>query len=252
MPGKLSFAVPLMATTSRQKLSRKALKQPDEFVTTLDRIGDLIVDNLARVIIGVLVLVALVAIGFGVSVYSEHKQRLLSEEFYRAINALNDKDYASAERQFSALARNYSGRSLGRLASFYLASAYLAQEQPAKARDALQVYLAQGRDSLFRQMALTQLGVAQEDLGAYREAHAAYAEAAQSSGPDKARAQIGVARTLALMGSRQGAIDAYQKFLKEHPFSEQRVEVIEALAQMGAPPEPPPPAGSAAKGAATN
>ena len=227
-----------MAISSHRKVSRKALRQPDEFVSTLDRIGDLVAANLARVIIGAVALVAAIAAIFAVSFYSQHRQRIASEQFYRAINALSDKDYKSAQQGFSVLARDDAGRTLGHLASFYLATTYLAQNQTSKARDALQNYLAEGDNRLFRQMALTQLGVTDEDLGDYHGARAAYMEAAQLNGPEKARAQIGAARTLTLIGDHQGAIAAYQQFLRENPFTQQRDEVIEALAQMGAPPEP--------------
>jgi tetratricopeptide (TPR) repeat protein len=227
-----------MAVSSHRRVSRKALKQPDEFVSALDWIGDLVSQNLARVIIGAVALVAAVAVAFVASFYSQYRQRIASEQFYRAINALSDRDYQTAQQGFSVLARNDSRRTLGDLARFYLATVYLAQNQASKARDALQDYLAEGPSNLFRQMALTQLGVADEDLRDYRGARAAYVEAAQLNGPEKARAQIGAARTLALMGDRADAIAAYQQFLRDNPFAQQRTEVIEALAQIGAPPEP--------------
>jgi tetratricopeptide (TPR) repeat protein len=230
-----------MAVTSHRRVTRKALRRPDEFVTTLDRIGEFVEQNLTRVIIGAAGLAAAIAIALIGSFYSEHRQRIVSERFYQAINALSDNDYHTAERRFSRLARKDSSVPLGRLAQFYLATGYLAQNQPAKARDALQNYLAGGGSELFRQMALTQLGVSNEDLGYYRDAHAAYVQAAQLNGPEKERARIGAARTLALAGNRQGAIAAYQQFLRENPFTQQRAEVIEALAQMGAPPGPPIP-----------
>ena len=231
-----------MATNAHRKLSRKTLKQPDEFVTTLDRIGDFLANNLLRLIFAAAALVGVIAIAAALSLYSQHQQRVISDQFYNALNALGDKNYKTAEQGFSALAGGSSGYPLGRLARFYLATAYLAQNQPARARDELRAYLADDSNDLFRPMVLTQLGVAYEDLGDYRNAHAAYTEAAQSRGPASSRAQLGAARTLALMGDRAGAIAVYREFLKENPYSEQTAEVIEALAQMGAAPEPAVPA----------
>ena len=226
-----------MAVSSHRRVSRKALKQPDEFVSTVDLIGDWIARNLSRVVFSAAVVIVAIAVGLVVSLYSQHRQRVVSEQFYRAINAFSDKDYATAERTFSKLARHDSGRALGHLAEFYLASTYLAQSQPAKAREALRNYLAGGGNRLFRQMALMQLGIANENLGDYRDAHASYVKAAQLNGPETARAQIGAARTLARLGDRQGAIAAYQQFLRTNPFSQQRAEVAETLAQMGVAPE---------------
>jgi predicted negative regulator of RcsB-dependent stress response len=228
-----------MAVTSHRKISRKALKQPDEFVSTLEQIGDFIAANFARVIIGTIALVLIIVTVFLGSLYSQNRKRIASEQFYHAINSLSDKDYKSAQQGFSTLVQNDSGRTLGRLAHFYLATTYLAQNQASKARGILQKYVAKGDDGWFQQMALTQLGIANEDLGDYRDAHFAYVKAAQLNGPDKARAEIGAARTLALIGDRQGAITAYQQFLRDNPYAQQRAEVIEALAQMGAPPQLP-------------
>jgi predicted negative regulator of RcsB-dependent stress response len=228
-----------MAVSSHRKVSRKTLKQPDEFLTTFDWIAEFVARNLARVIFGAAAIVAVIAVVSVLSFYLQYRQTIASQHFYRAINALSGKDYKTAEQGFSSLARSDSGRTLGRLARFYLATTYLTQNQTSKARESLRRYLAGRTDRLFRQMALTQLGVAEEDLGDYRGANGAYVEAAQLSGPEKIRAQIGAARTLALIGDRQRAIAAYQRFLEENPFAEQRGEVIEALALMGAPPEPP-------------
>jgi predicted negative regulator of RcsB-dependent stress response len=228
-----------MAVTSHRKISRKALKQPDEFVSTLEWIGDFITANLVPVIIGTIVVIVVIVAAFVGSFYLQHRQRIASEQFYRTINALSDKNYKSAQQGFGKLARNDPGHTLGHLANFYLAATYLAQNQPAAARSALQKYLAKsGGDRWFRQMAITQLGVANEELGDYHDAHSAYAKAAQLNGPEQMRAEIGAARTLGLTGDRQGAIAAYQQSLRENPFAQQRAEVIEALAQMGASPQP--------------
>jgi predicted negative regulator of RcsB-dependent stress response len=227
-----------MAVPSHRKVSRKALRQPDEFITTFDWISDWAEHNLTRVIIGAAVLVVVTAIAFLFSFYSQNRQRIASERFYQAITALNDKDYQLAAKGFSTLAEKESGSTLGHLARFYLANTYLALNQPSKASEALRDYLSYNGNPLFRQMALTQLGVANEDLGDYRDAHSAYLEAAQLNGPEKARAQISAARILARLGDRKGAVAAYQQFLRENPFAQQRAEVVEALAQMSAPLEP--------------
>jgi predicted negative regulator of RcsB-dependent stress response len=222
-----------MAATSHRKLSRKELRRPDEFVSTLDQISEFVANNLTSVIVGAMAMVAVVAVGFGVSFYSQHQRRIASEQFYSGITALRDKDYKSAAQDFGALTETGARGELTHLAHFYMAMTYLSQHQTAKARDELRAYLSKGTDGAFRQLAFAQLGVTDEDLGDYREAHAAYADAAQLPGPEKAGAEVSVARTLALLGDRNGAVAAYQRFLKENPFAPQRSEVVEALAQMG-------------------
>jgi len=224
-----------MAAPSHRKLSRKELRQPDEFVSALERASEFAADNLPRIIAAVAALVVVIGIGAGYSFYRQHQQLLASDQFYRGINALSDKDYAAAAQNLSALAANSPRSNLGHLAHLYLATTYLAQHQPAKARAELNAFLTHSRQDQFRQLAFVQLGVSDEMLGDYRDAHGAYAQAARLPGPQKANAQLSSARTLALMGDRKEAIAAYQRFLQENPYDEQSPVVVEALAQMGVP-----------------
>jgi predicted negative regulator of RcsB-dependent stress response len=231
--------------TSHYKIRVKDLKQPDEFITTVDRIGNYLVNNLARVIIGAVALVAVTAVIFGYSFYRSHQDRVAADHFYEALTALNHKDYKTAEEGFEALAQSGSGK-LARLAPLYLASAYLAENKAAQARDALESYIAGSNHNEFKNLALVQLGVADENLGDFKKAHDAYAQAADIAGPAKASAQLGVARMLLKTGDKTGAITAWRNFLAENPFSPERTDVVASLAALGAAPSNP----TAALGAA--
>jgi predicted negative regulator of RcsB-dependent stress response len=228
-----------MATT-HTRLTRKELKRPDEFVTLVDWVALFFRKNLNRVILAAVATVVVFVIVFGLYFYSQHQSRLAAEAFYDAVGALEHKDYKAAELGFSRLVEEHPHTNLGRLARFYQANAYLAENQPAKARNALQAYLASGAQRLFRQLALTQLGVADEDLGQYRSARDAYLEAVALDGPQKVRARLGAARAQVRMGDKQGAIAAYRRFLDENPYARERADVTEALVQLGAPPEVQP------------
>jgi predicted TPR repeat methyltransferase len=72
-------------------------------------------------------------------------------------------------------------------------------------------------------------------MGDWKKAAGAYQQAAADPGPEQARAELGVARMLAKSGDKQGAIAAYRGFLNAHPFAQQRQDVIESLAMLGAP-----------------
>jgi predicted negative regulator of RcsB-dependent stress response len=219
--------------TPRYRLDRKELKQPDEFITFLDQAGDFITNNLARLVIGAVAVVAVVVIFYAFSFYQEHQRELASSRFYDAITALDHQDYKSAARDFDALASDNPHQSLGQLSRLYLASTYMAQNKDKQARIQLESYLADSNQPVYRGMALMQLGAADENLGDFKAAHDAYAQAADIAGPDKARAQIGVARTLIKQGDTKGGIDAYRQFLTDNPFSGERNYVVEALASMG-------------------
>ena len=121
------------------------------------------------------------------------------------------------------------------LARFYVASAYIADGDLPDARDSLVAFLAEERDPLFRSLALTNLAVVYERMADWKKAAGAYQQAAADPGPEQARAELGVARMLAKSGDKQGAIAAYRGFLNAHPFAQQRQDVMESLALLGAP-----------------
>ncbi|MGH7916312.1 MAG: tetratricopeptide repeat protein, partial [Candidatus Binataceae bacterium] len=163
--------------------------------------------------------------------------------FYQGLTALEHKDYKSAENDFHSLAKKRPNHQLGRLAQFYLGNTYLADGKAAQARDALKAYLSTAAHPVFENLARTQLGVAYEELGDFKLAQKSYSEAAQIPGPRQTQAELSNARMLLKIGNKQGAIDAYQKFLKSNPFSRERTEVVDDLAQLGvaAPKTPPSP-----------
>jgi len=235
-------------TTHRKKLSQKELRAPDEFTTFVDNARDFFVNNLTQVIVSTAVVVVVGAIVIGVYYYERHRDALASTRFYDAITALNAGQNKQAETQFKLLADEEPGRRLGRLARFYVASAYLADGDLPAARDSLVAFLAEERDPLFRSLALTNLAVVYERMADWKKAAGAYQQAAADPGPEQARAELGVARMLAKSGDKQGAIAAYRAFLDAHPFAQQRQDVVESLALLGAPAEIPPPPSAAAGG----
>jgi predicted negative regulator of RcsB-dependent stress response len=222
---------------THRKLRRKELRQPDEFITFFENLRSFLLDNIVQVIIGACAAIALAAIGVGVYFYTQYQDRLVADQFYEAITALDHKEYKTAETDFSKLAEDHPHASLGRLARFYLAGCYMAEKDPAKARDALNQYLAGDDRPTFKSLALLQLGVAYEDLGQFQQAHQTYSEAAKLPGPQKMRAELAVARMLVREGHKDAAIEAYRQFLKENPFAEERTDVFIALAELGVQPE---------------
>jgi tetratricopeptide (TPR) repeat protein len=233
-----------MATTRthHKKISRKELKQPDEFFTFIGEARDFLLDNLRQVIISAAIVLAAALLAIGVYIYERHLDNLAGDQFYAAMSALNQKNYKQAEAGFEKLAQSEPGREVGKLSRFYLGSAYFESGDLNKARDTLVAYLAESRDPVFTNLALTDLAVVYERLGEFKKAEGAYSQAASVPGPEQTRAQLGVARMILKQGDLATAIKAYQTFLQEHPFSQDRQTVVETLAQLGAGPSGGPPA----------
>jgi predicted negative regulator of RcsB-dependent stress response len=227
-------------TTHRRKITQKELKAPDEFTTLIESAREFLFANLTQVLISAGVVVAIGAIVISVYYYERYRDNLVSADFYTAITALNAGHSKEAEAQFKKLADDEPGRRLGRLARFYLASAYLGDSDLPNARDALIAFLAEEHDPIFTSLALTNLAVVYERMGDWHKAGGAYQQAASVPGPEQARAELGVARMLAKSGDKSQAIAAYRGFLTAHPFAAQRQDVMESLALLGAPAEPAP------------
>jgi predicted negative regulator of RcsB-dependent stress response len=226
-------------TTHRRKITQKELKAPDELTTLVDSARDFILGNLTQVLISAGVVVAIGAIVIGVYYYERHRDNLASAQFYAAITTLNAGHNKEAEAQFKKLADEEPGRRLGRLARFYMAAAYLSDSDLPNARDVLVAFLAEEHDPIFTSLALTDLAVVYERMGDWHKAAGAYQQAASVPGPEQVRAELGVARMLAKSGDKSQAIAAYRGFLTAHPFAAQRQDVMESLALLGAPAEPP-------------
>lgn len=225
-----------MATTRthHKKISRKELKQPDEFFTFLEQSRTFISDNLTQVITSAAIVLAAALLAIGIYTYERHRDAVAGDRFYSAMAELTNKHYPQAESAFEKLAEDEPGRRVGKLARFYLASAYLEDGKPEKARDTLIEFLSSSHDPAFTNLALDELGVVYERLGDYKKAEGAYSQAASVPGPIQFDAQLAVARMMLRQGNKAGAIKIYQSYLQEHPFSQDRATVVEALAQLGA------------------
>lgn len=224
-----------MASTHR-KLSRKELKRPDEFTTLVEAGQQYLTTHVGEILAGAAVIAAAIAVVVAIRFYQQHRAATAANQFYQAFSALDTKDYKGAEQSFLRLAHDAPGLQVGRLARFYLGTCYLEQNQLAPARDAFHDYLAGEHDPMFGSLAMVNLGVVYERLGKLDQAESSYRQAAGTPGPEQLRAELAVARILALEGKSQAAIDEYRRFLNEHPFAPEREEAMEAMAELGASP----------------
>lgn len=233
------------SSTQHRRITRKELKQPDEFESLLDNIGKFVLDNMQQVLISVGIVAAAGLIALGVYYYEGHRDAIAGDEFYSALDLLKANNYKGAEAGFAKLAEEEPGRRLGRLARFYLGNAYLGENDLPKARDTFAQFITEEHDPLYQNLALSNLGVVYERMGDYRKAAGAYGQAAGVPGPEQQRAELNVARMLAQAGDKQGAVAAYRGFLAAHPYSQQRSDVMESLAELGVSADAAPASGAA-------
>src|ERR1700749_2548254 len=94
----------MVSISQNRRISRKELRQPDEFQSFVDAAGNFVADNLLRVILGIGGLVTLLLIIVGISAYFGRQRSVIAESFYQATSALDHKDYKTAATAFALIA----------------------------------------------------------------------------------------------------------------------------------------------------
>lgn len=236
--------------STHRKISRKELKAPSEFQNIFESAQEFLLANLRQVIISAVIIVIAAGIAIGTYSYERRRDRLAGEAFYGALTALTAKQYKTAEDQFAKLAAAEPDRRIGKLARLYLAQSYAGEGDFLKARDALIAFVADYHDPEFSSLALMDLGVVYEKMGDLAKAQGAYQQAAGVPGPEQISAELAFARLQAEQGNKAGAIQTYRAFLALRPYAQQREEVLESLAMLGATarPESAEPPGTTAAG----
>lgn len=230
------------------KYSRKDLKAPDEFLSTLTRITSWVKENRSLAIGGALAVVLAAGAVFGTFTYLQWKEnaadRALWPQIARVQTLLQTTKPADTEKLASleaSLARDvaqHRGTRAAVFGQYYLGDiAYRLGNYAASAtwfRKALHDRYKEGTilDYLLR------VGLAQalESDGKKDQAERAYGEAAAvATGELRIDAQMGQARTLAALGHKKRAKDVLRKILSENPDTPQDVKaLIEIeLARMG-------------------
>jgi TolA-binding protein len=235
-----------MATT-RPKISRKALKQPDEFMTAAFTVENFVEHHLQKVLAGVVTVLIVALAAFLIYSHQVSVHQQAAEEFYEGFSALQSKDYKGAEQKFNALILEHPSSEPAGLARFYLGMTHLGTGDLPRARKELERFTQSAAPQSMRELAMMDLGVVYEQMGQYAKAAATYREAGNLKGPASNDARLAAARALQLDGKRDAAIAAYQNFLKDNPYAPQRDTVVQALANLGVsvpasgnvPPPPP-------------
>jgi hypothetical protein len=204
---------------AKERLRRKDLKTPDEFVTLSARTLMWLQDH-RRAMTWVAGALLLLIAGLGLSArFRAARAHDANADLARALNALRDGDLAQATNQLKEVADRWNPSIQGQIATALKPSAELRRgERDATLSDAqsavgsipdLPPYLQQ-------QLRLT-WAVALEEKQQLKDAADKYAEAAAGTGPYRALALLGEARVRRQLGENDRARELYQKYLEEFP-----------------------------------
>jgi outer membrane protein assembly factor BamD (BamD/ComL family) len=222
-----------------EKLTRKDLRQPDEFQTLSRQALQYVEQNRNAVMAALAAIIVVLIAVVAYRVISQSREASAATAYSEARALLTDKKYGEAAARFDDVANRYSGTSYGPLALLERGNALLLSGQAADAEAAYQRYIQSSPPTDYlRQLGHTRLAYAQEQLGKPGEAQQSFATAASEPGPFTAEALFGAARTAEAAGDGAKAKDFYAQLLEKHPATEYRaIATAHLIALGGTPPE---------------
>jgi len=228
-----------MAEAKHYKLTRKDLREPDEFQAFTTQAIDWIRENQSAVIGAVSTVVAIAAVILGVGWYSQRQTDAAAVRLQSAQALFDSKKFADAATEFGSVGSEYPRTPSGRLAGLYRGYALAAQPDPAGAAAAYAEYLAgTPATDYLRQEALLGLGRAREATGDARAATDAYQQAADIAGPFRTQAQLALARLEDAAGNGEKARALYTELLKAPDLDgESRQAITSRLPPSAIPPD---------------
>lgn len=217
---------------AKERVSRKELRAPDEFVTLTGQVLAWLQKNrtTASWVAGGLVALA-VALVLNARFRAARAEEA-NEDLSRALSAMRSEDMTGATTALTQVAERWSGSVQGQIAAGLKPSTELrAGNRDTVAADA-QTALQSTPDlpPYLHQQLRVAWATALEDKDQWKEAADKYAEAAAGSGPYRALAVLGEARAREHLGEKDRARELYQKYVEEFPDVPDR-ELIEAKAK---------------------
>ena len=205
--------------TSAKHLSRKELRQPDQFMIWTQRAFDFINEKrLLLIVAGVFIIAVLMGV-WAWQIYKNGQNEQAAQYFDKAITLYRSNNHKEAIAEFEKV-QAYRWSRYAALAHLYEANSRITTNDLDEAKTAAQRFIAAtDQNSVYRQIGLVTLGHVEELKTQCKEAIQHYAEAERIAGALKEAATLGKARCFMAIGDNKSAIAAYQQYVKENPTS---------------------------------
>jgi tetratricopeptide (TPR) repeat protein len=219
------------------RITRKNIRQPDQFLILTGRVLEFVEKYKTLCLLSLAGILLLGLASAGWSLYRERQDQLAATDFNKALALFRSGKFREAVTGFET-ANTYRSSTLSGYALLYQANSYLELKDTENAIKALERLVAQERKpTLLRQIALLNLGQAQESRGQWKEAAQSYANAETIDGPYKEDAMLNKARCAIEAKDYAQALESYKGYLKTYPNSPKnsevslRVQKLEAVAR---------------------
>ena len=205
--------------TDKARMSRKDLKQPDEFLT-LSRQAVTWGRGHQQIVIGAIIGVAALVAVLGIATaYSAAQRRDANADLARALAKLSSSDFAGATTELTAVSERWSGSKVAPIASLLAADSALREGEADKAITILTALqpATSSMPSYLQQQALVIWGTALETKQQWSDAAGKYKDASAIAGPYTGAAVVGEARTREQAGEADKARELYRQAYEQFP-----------------------------------
>jgi tetratricopeptide (TPR) repeat protein len=228
----------------KKKITRKKLKEPDEFLSITEQAYLFIAQHAKKVIAAVIVICVVVMAVLGFRWWNNRQEAEANQKFniaveiYQQVNS-RDREATPAEnkavlQKFDEVAKTFSGTSSGNQALLFKGNISLRLGEYDEAIKAYQAFLDKGgKEKFYRLFALEGIGYAYEGKKDYQKAADTYQKLAGMG--DKALssdAYLGLGRCYEKLGKNKEALENYNAYLKEFPQSLMANAVLRKVSQL--------------------
>jgi predicted negative regulator of RcsB-dependent stress response len=212
------------------KYTRKDLKSPDEFISTLGRMTMWVKENRVTVIAAFAVVFLVLGGILGTRSYFRWQETKASRDLWPYLNQAREylqsptdtdsEKLAQLEQFLVAHVNKHPGTRAAVIARYYLGSIAYRQEDYDRSASQFRSAIANGKEQRTIMDFLLREGLAQalEAKGDTESAQKAYGEAASfANGELRTQAWMGQGRLLALQGRKDEAVAVFREILAENP-----------------------------------
>ncbi len=215
----------------KKKITKKKLKQPDEFISFTEKSYLFITQHLKKIIIGMVMVIFFFSSFFLFRMWAQKKEDEANQKFMIALEAYqmvsspyregSPAEYKKTLDGFEEIIKLYSKTSSGKNALIYKGKIHLLLGEFDEAIDAYNAFLQKaGKEQLFQVFAFEGLGYAYEGKKDYERAIKVYKEIVKLGERYQwVGVHLNLARCYEKLGKKDEAIENYKAFLKILPNS---------------------------------
>jgi tetratricopeptide (TPR) repeat protein len=216
---------------ARKKITKKQLKQPDEFLSVTDQVFHFVIHHGRQFLaVGAVLLVVVLSVVL-FRLWENKREGEASEKLNLAVEAVEtaaspsqegaSAKYEGALEKLDELTKAFPKTYAGRLALLYKGSVLLKMGRFDEAIQAFQSFLSKmGKEKTYSLLALDGLGFAYEGKKEYEKAIESYKQIiATDEKFDGGEAYLKMGRCYEKLGKNKEAVEDYESFLKASPNS---------------------------------